>query len=72
MVRTNILETMEFTADQAKEIYEQQGKKYPLNRVAETSDTSAAIGFLANNDLASFITGVFLAVDGGISNGLVA
>lgn len=39
--------------------------KYPVGRIGEVSDTSAAIAYLADNDLASFITGTELAVDGG-------
>lgn len=37
----------------------------PLGRIGKVSDTSAAISFLADNNLASFLTGVLLPVDGG-------
>lgn len=39
--------------------------KYPVGRVGEVSDTSAAISFLADNNVASFLTGILLPVDGG-------
>lgn len=45
-------------------LYDKCKTDYPVGRVGETSDTSAAIAFLAS-DLASFITGVVLRVDGG-------
>ncbi|MCU1376103.1 MAG: short-chain dehydrogenase/reductase [Actinomycetia bacterium] len=41
---------------------------YPLRRVAEPEDIAAAIAFLGSDD-AVFITGVILAVDGGLSAG---
>lgn len=42
-----------------------KNKYIPLGRLGEVADTSAAIAFLADNDAASFITGVLLPVDGG-------
>lgn len=39
--------------------------KYPVGRVGEVSDTSTAISFLADNSVASFLTGILLPVDGG-------
>lgn len=39
---------------------------YPLNRVGDPDDVARAIAFLASED-AAFITGVTLAVDGGLS-----
>lgn len=39
--------------------------KYPVGRIGDVSDTSAAISFLADNQTASFLTGVILPVDGG-------
>lgn len=40
-------------------------KKYPVGRIGEVSDTSSAISYLADNQTASFLTGVVLPVDGG-------
>lgn len=39
--------------------------KYPIGRAGEVSDTSAAIAFLADNNKASFLTGLLMPVDGG-------
>lgn len=40
-------------------------EKYPVGRIGEVSDTSTAIAYLADNNVASFITGILLPVDGG-------
>jgi NAD(P)-dependent dehydrogenase (short-subunit alcohol dehydrogenase family) len=45
---------------------ELQSKNAPLGRVAETADIAAAILFLCS-DLASYVTGHTLVVDGGVS-----
>ncbi|XP_055325857.1 uncharacterized oxidoreductase TM_0325-like [Sitodiplosis mosellana] len=71
MIRTSILETMDYTAEQAKHLYDEEGKRYLIGRVGEVADTSAAIAFLADDNTASFLTGVLLPVDGGISTGLL-
>lgn len=36
-----------------------------MGRVGQPTDVSAAIAYLADNTVASFITGLTLAVDGG-------
>lgn len=36
--------------------------KYPVGRIGEVSDTSTALAFLADNNVASFLTGVVLPV----------
>ncbi|MEW6472846.1 MAG: SDR family oxidoreductase [Actinomycetota bacterium] len=43
-------------------------KVHPLGRIAEPSEIAAAVAFLASDD-ASFVTGVALAVDGGMTAG---
>jgi NAD(P)-dependent dehydrogenase (short-subunit alcohol dehydrogenase family) len=43
-----------------------QAENAPLRRVAETSDVASAILFLAS-DLASYVNGLVLVVDGGVS-----
>lgn len=42
----------------------EKGKTYPIGRIGQVQDTSAAITFLAS-ELAAFLTGVLLPVDGG-------
>lgn len=44
----------------------EKGKTYPIGRIGHVQDTSTAIAFLAS-DLAEFMTGVLLPVDGGKS-----
>lgn len=41
------------------------GKKHPIGRVAQPAEIGAAIYFLADNELSSFITGQELFADGG-------
>lgn len=50
--------------EDAQKFYAEYGSHFPLGRVGEVADTSAAIAFLAS-DAASFITGISLPVDGG-------
>jgi meso-butanediol dehydrogenase / (S,S)-butanediol dehydrogenase / diacetyl reductase len=49
-------------------IFEELAQWYALGRVAEPEEVAAAIAFLASDD-ASFITGVTLPVDGGLTAG---
>lgn len=63
--RTTIFESGEgLTPQQADEFFDRIKNIYPIGRVGEVTDTSAAIEFLIS-DSASFITGVLLRVDGG-------
>ncbi|CRK86212.1 CLUMA_CG000088, isoform A [Clunio marinus] len=52
--------------EEAYESFKLRAKEtHALGRVGTTEETANAIAFLANNDLASFITGTCLLVDGG-------
>lgn len=63
--RTLIFETGdEMTPQQAKEFFDSFKNIYPLGRVGDVTDTSAAIEFLISES-ASFITGTLLPVEGG-------
>ncbi|XP_031638406.1 uncharacterized protein LOC116350670 [Contarinia nasturtii] len=65
LIRTPIFETGENMSSQdAEEFFESCKKLYPVGRIGECSDTSAAIEFLIG-DSASFITGSLFLVDGG-------
>ncbi|OWJ57633.1 SDR family oxidoreductase [Inquilinus limosus] len=55
--------------DRKPEIFESLRKWYPLQRVAEPADIAKAVAFLADDDLAGFITGAMLPVDGGLTAG---
>lgn len=46
-------------------LYTETKNRYPVGRIGEVSDTSAAIAYLADANLSSFITGTLLVVDGG-------
>lgn len=50
-----------------KELIKTLREKTPLKRLATTEDVAKAVLFFAS-DLAQFITGSYLAVDGGLSN----
>lgn len=56
---------MGLTAEQVEQALNDVISKHPVGRVGEVSDTSPAIAFLADNNLASFLTGQFITVDGG-------
>lgn len=64
-IRTPIFETI-MTSEEIEQMFNHFKTKYPVGRIGEVSDTSAAIAFLADNQSASFLTGQCLPVDGGI------
>lgn len=63
-VQTQLIEGLGLTREQAIHQNRKLGQGYPLGRVGEVQDTSAAIAYLAS-DQASFLTGVLLPIDGG-------
>lgn len=65
-IRTPILETI-MSRELAEQWFEACKVKYPIGRIGEVSDTSAAIAFFANKNAASFLNGISLKVDGGFS-----
>lgn len=64
-IRTPIIETgLGMTPEQAESFYQSFKTRYPVGRVGEVTDTSAAIEYLIGES-ASFITGALFPVDGG-------
>lgn len=64
-VRTPIHRSYGLTLEQAEKFMEMGKQMTALGRLGEVSDTSAAIAYLADDELAAFLTGVLLPVDGG-------
>lgn len=65
VIRTPIFEKDFLPCEKIERYFAHFQKKYPVGRIGEVSDTSAAISFLADNNLTSFLTGIVLPVDGG-------
>ncbi|XP_031638525.1 uncharacterized protein LOC116350753 [Contarinia nasturtii] len=63
-IRTPIYRTLGIDSEEEQAIFNTYQSRYPLGRIGEVSDTSAAIAYLTS-DAASFITGTLLNVDGG-------
>lgn len=66
-IRTNFFEPIGITAEHYDRALDEQKSIYPIGRIGDVSDTSSAIAYLADNNSASFLTGVLLPVDGGIT-----
>lgn len=64
IIDTPIFQTLGIDKKTAEQYFEAAKKNYPLGRIGDVKDTSAAIVYLASNN-ANFITGVLLPVDGG-------
>ena len=65
LVVTNFHKRLGMDDETYENFKERSSKSYPLGRIGIVEDTSEALAFLANNDLASFITGTCLLIDGG-------
>lgn len=65
VVRTSIFESV-MPAEKVPAYLESMAARHPLGRVGEVGDVAAAVLFLASDE-ASWITGVNLPVDGGLS-----
>ncbi|XP_055299703.1 uncharacterized oxidoreductase TM_0325-like [Sitodiplosis mosellana] len=71
-IRTAFLQSYGLATDEANKFYGEVENMYPVGRVGEVADTSAAIAFLADDKSASFLTGILLPVDGGsLTSGLI-
>lgn len=57
--------TFQLNPEQHEQMIKSFETMYPIGRIGETSDTNAAIAFLADDTTASFLTGILLPVDGG-------
>lgn len=62
-VQTPIFETFRLSKEKVKKMIEEYKKRYPIGRVGEVYDTSAAIAYLADDEASSFLTGVLLPLD---------
>jgi NAD(P)-dependent dehydrogenase (short-subunit alcohol dehydrogenase family) len=63
-ITTNFPQAAGMSDEQSKKMYEDAGPKHPLGRVGNVTETAHAIAYLAS-DMATFVTGTILAVDGG-------
>lgn len=60
VIKTPLFDTMGIDEASLEAMYESFKDLYPVGRVGDVSDTSAAIAFLADDKSASFLTGVFI------------
>lgn len=63
-IRTPLYRKLGIDINEEQQLYDLYKSRYPLGRIGEVSDTSAAIEYLTG-DSASFITGALFPVDGG-------
>lgn len=62
VIRTPIFDTIGIPSEVAEQMFKEFKNRYPVGRIGDVIDTSAAIAFLADNTTASFITGNLLPV----------
>lgn len=67
-VRTDNI-TWKIRQERDPQVFTKLARWYPLGRVAEPEDVAKAVSFLASDE-ASYITGVSLPVDGGLTAGM--
>lgn len=53
--------------DKYEELRDKFGKCHPIGRAGTSKEVANVAAFIINNDLASFVTGVCLPVDGGLA-----
>lgn len=63
-IRTPLYKALGIDAKAEQELFDSYKSRYPIGRIGEVTDTSAAIEYLIS-DQASFITGLNLPIDGG-------
>lgn len=66
LIKTPIFETSGMPSNAVEQFYQLYENKFPVGRLGEVQDTSAAIAYLASEQ-ASFVTGILFSVDGGPS-----
>lgn len=64
LIKTALFQSTGLSDDETKQLIDTFSQRYPVRRIGDVSDTSAAIEYLAS-DAASFITGTTLRIDGG-------
>lgn len=69
--KTPIWDRLGLSFEAKMKMFEGMGKRNPLGRMCEVSDTTAAITYLAS-ERAAFINGVLLRVDGGALSALAS